>query len=61
MMAAQYGFRSKRSIIDVLTECVANVLPALDNGGNCLAVYLDLPKAFDTIKHSVSLAKLKHY
>ena len=57
----QYGFRSKRSTIDALTEFVVNVLPALDNGGNCLAVYLDLSKAFDTIKHSLLLAKLEHY
>ena len=34
----------------VVTLCVSWVLPALDNGGNCLAVYLDLSlKAFDTI------------
>ena len=57
----QYGFRSKRSTIDILIEFVANVLPALDNGGNCLAVCLDLSKAFDTIKHSILLAKLEHY
>ena len=57
----QYGFRSKRSTIDALTEFVANVLPTLDNGGNCVAVYLDLSKAFDTMKHSLLLAKLEHY
>ena len=57
----QYGFRSKRSTIDALPEFVANVLPALDNGGNCLAVCLDLSKAFDTIQHSILLAKLEHY
>ena len=57
----QYGFRSKHSTIDALTEFVANVLPVLDNGGNCLAVYLDLSKAVDTIKHSILLAKLEHY
>ena len=57
----QYGLRSKRSTIDALTEFVTNVLPALKNGGNCLAVYLDRSMAFDTIQHSILLAKLEHY
>ena len=57
----QYGFRPKHSTIDALTEFVSNALPALDNSGNCLAVYLDLSKAFDTIKHSVLIDKLEHY
>ena len=57
----QYGFRPKHSTIDALTEFVSNALPALDNSGHCLAVYLYLSKAFNTIKHSVLIDKLEHY
>ena len=53
--------KPKRSTIDALTEFVSKALPALDNSSNCLAVYLDLSKAFDTIKHSVLIDKLEHY
>ena len=51
----------RRSTIYALTEFVSNALPVLDNSGNCLALYLELSKAFDTIKHSVLIDKLEHY
>jgi len=57
----QYGFRPKRSTIDAITKFTSDVLPALDTKQNCISVYLDLSKAFDTINHDILLRKLNHY
>ena len=58
---SQYGFRPNCSTIDAITEFTANVIPALDNNDTCLAVFLDLSNAFDTINHEILLMKLKRY
>ena len=55
----QYGLRPKRSTIDAITEFTADVL--LDKKDHCLAEYLYLSKAFDTINHNILLNKLRCY
>ena len=61
LCAGQYGFRLKRSAIDTITEFTSDVFPLLDKKEHCLAVYLDLTKAFDTINHNILLYKLRCY
>ena len=58
---SQYGFRSKHSTVDAITEFVTKILPSLDKREICLSAYLDLSKAFDTINHDVMLKKLHYY
>ena len=58
---SQYGFRSKHSCENAIQELISNILKGHENGKNTIAVFLDLSKAFDTISHSVLLAKLDRY
>ena len=57
----QYGFRPMMSTIDAIIDFTADVLPSLDKREQCIAVYLDLSKAFDTINHGILLKKLEYY
>ena len=49
------------STIDAIIDFTADVLPSLDKREQCIAVYLDLSKAFDTINHGILLKKLEYY
>lgn len=58
---SQYGFRSKHSTIDALTEFVQDTLKSFEDKEFTVGVFLDLSKAFDTIDHSILLSKLEYY
>ena len=54
----QYGFMAKKSTEQNLMQIVNYVTSALNEGMYCIAVFLDLKKAFDVCSHSILLAKL---
>ena len=57
----QYAFTGGRGTTDAMYELVKNVINNLDSNQNCLAVFLDLAKAFDTIPHPLLLDVLQAY
>ena len=57
----QYGFRSSRSTVDVLTVISDRIARACKRSGATRAVALDISKAFDRVWHASLLHKLKSY
>ena len=57
----QYGFRYNHSTSLAITDLYENLLHSLDKKLITCAVFLDLRKAFDSVNHYISLAKLEHY
>lgn len=45
----QFGFRKNRSTSDAVSELTNHVAEVLDAGDKCLAIFLDIAKAFDSI------------
>ena len=58
---SQYGFRNQKSCEHAITELVAKVLHAKEDGKLSASIFLDLSKAFDTLNHEVLLQKLECY
>ena len=58
---SQYGFHSKRSCEQAITELVGYILQSKNHNEHCASVFLNLSKAFDTLEHSILLHKLEHY
>lgn len=57
----QYGFLKNRSTEDALATLVERIYKSLDDSQPCMAVFLDLAKAFDTVNHKLLLKKLERY
>ena len=55
------GFRKNHNVQYSLLKMIENWKKQLDNGEKVRVIFMDLPKAFDTISHSLLLAKLKAY
>lgn len=57
----QYGFRRKKSTDDAVHELVDSIIKNLDQGKKCVAVFLDLAKAFDTVSVPHLLKELERF
>ena len=55
------GFRKSRGTQHSLVIMLERLKQAIDKGGCISVMYMDLPKAFDTINHDLLLAKLRAY
>lgn len=58
---SQYGFMNSIGTEDALAYFTKKIYSALDNSKMCSALFIDLAKAFDTVNHSLLLAKLEKY
>ena len=56
-----FGFRKNHSTSHAAAVVVENITKSFEDKEYTLGVFLDLFKAFDTIDHSILLAKLNHF
>ena len=61
LYVSQYGFRNNHSCENAVSELVGHILKQKEQNESTACVFLDLSKAFDTIKHDVLLKKLEIY
>lgn len=57
----QSAFRQNHSTTTVCVAVLDDILRELDEGNNTALVMLDMTKAFDTLEHSLIIAKLRLY
>ena len=57
----QYGFRKKHSTELAAVEMIDRIIQELDKGNTPLNIFLDQPKAFDTLDHEIMLYKLEYH
>jgi hypothetical protein len=55
----QFGFRQSRSTEDAILSLTSIITDKIDKGKKCLAIYLDLKKAFDTVSLSTLTQKME--
>ena len=61
IFGSQYGFRTKHSCDNAIGELLGNIIKNQELGKYTIALFLDLLKAFDTLKHEILLNKLEIY
>ena len=56
----QCGFRKGRSTVDSIVNLTNAIFNSINNHEACMAVFIDLKKAFDTINHTILISKLEY-
>ena len=56
----QFGFRQGRGTDEAILKLTTTITNFVDNNKKCLAVFLDLAKAFDTVSHKILLKLLRN-
>ena len=54
----QSGFRPRHSTTTAATKVINDIVHALDNKQDCVALFIDLSKAFDSVNHVLLLKRL---
>ena len=57
----QFGFRTNYSTEHAFISLTENIKNLLDSGNVVCGVFIDLEKAFDTVKHNILCEKLPYY
>ena len=55
----QSGYRSGHSTVTAVTKVVNDIIKALDDKMVCVALFIDLSKAFDSVDHNLLLLRLQ--
>ena len=56
---SQYGFQSKHSCEQAVTELIGNILKGFESNKHSIAIFLDLSKVFDMLNHNILLSKME--
>ncbi|KAJ4430316.1 hypothetical protein ANN_22529 [Periplaneta americana] len=54
----QFGFRKTFSTDNAIYQVTKNIVREFDQGNKCIGIFLDIRKAFDTVKHDTLIEKL---
>ena len=57
----QFGFRKNYSTEQAIVELTDNLKMKIDSSEAICSIFIDLSKAFDTVKHQILLQKLYRY
>ena len=57
LYSKQFGFQKGHSTDHAIVHLVDQIYESFENDNYTLGVFIDLPKAFDTVDHSISLKK----